>query len=421
MVTSGDRRGGNPIIVHHDGSKTQSKRIPLTKQSFVEGWPQELIRSNPELLPVAEIEPAFSPLVAIGREVQTSAGSIDIMFMNPRGYLTIVETKLWRNPQARREAVAQIIDYAKDVSRWTFEELEDSVRKYNQKYRKSNLGLLDTLRIDEAEEKFIIDAITRNLKLGRFLLLIVGDGIRENVEDLVDFLQRNPQLLFTLALVELQVHELDHGGSRSRLVVPQVVARTREIIRAVVKVEDKAIESIHITGMDTDIDRDKRKTRQRNTLTADDFFKLLAMTPGVGEEDVEFAKQILDDMERYGYTIKLQESSFMVWLPDPCGSDRNLTLFGVKLEGKVYVRWLPGQLRKCGLPRDIGVDFVKDSAHLFNDNINPKDDSVWKRDVPLSELREKYSEFTSILQRTVDRIIRASNKSEGESNSEGKR
>lgn len=32
----------------------------------------------------------------------------------PEGYLTIVETKLWRNPQARREVVAQIVEEACD-------------------------------------------------------------------------------------------------------------------------------------------------------------------------------------------------------------------------------------------------------------------------------------------------------------------
>jgi hypothetical protein len=406
--------------VHNDGSQTRPKRISLNKHSFVEGWPQELIRNNPELLPVAEIDGDFAPLVAIGREVQIPVGMIDIMFMSPGGYLTIVETKLWRNHEARREVVAQIIDYAKDVSHWTFQELEDRVRKYNQEYRKSDLGLLDTLRlaeqIDEEDERFLIDKISRNLRQGRFLLLIAGDGIRESVEEMVEFLQRYPQLLFTLALVELQVHELDTAGNR--LVVPQIVARTREITRAVVKIDDKAIESIHVAGMDTDVNWDERKPRQKYTLPADAFFELL--TESVGKEDADFAKQILDDMERHDYTIKWRKSSFMVWLPDPGGSGENLTLFGIKAEGKAFVGWLPRKLRELNLPESIALDFVKDSARLFRNEVSPKDPGGWKRNISLGELREKYTEFKSLLERTVDRIVQASNRSEEEPSSEGK-
>ena len=417
MVSSGDRRYGNPIIVHHDGSQTHPERISLSKQSFVEGWPQELIRNNPELLPVDEIESAFAPLVAIGREVQTSVGMIDIMFMSPGGYLTIVETKLWRNPQARREVVAQIIDYAKDVSHWTFQELEDSVRKYNQKYRNSNLGLLDTLRlreqIDESEERLVIDAISRNLKLGRFLLLIVGDGIRESVEEMVEFLQRYPQLLFTLALVELQVHELDTAGSR--LVVPQIVARTREITRAVVKVEDKAVEAVRIVGMDTDTRTDRGKPSQRSTLSADDFFDSLRQY--AGKDDVEFAKRILNDMDKHPYLIDWKTASFVVKLPDPAGSGQNLTLFVVTNKGRAYVGWLPEQLQSVNLPPGIGRDFVRESSLLFQDCEVYKSLNCWTRGVSLAELHDKYGEFTSILQRTVDSIARASNQENNEQNS----
>ena len=47
--------------------------------------------------------------------------------MNEEGYLTLVETKLWRNPEARRTVVAQIIDYASHLSTWTYDELRQAV------------------------------------------------------------------------------------------------------------------------------------------------------------------------------------------------------------------------------------------------------------------------------------------------------
>ncbi|MEA2045927.1 MAG: hypothetical protein U9N48_05320 [Euryarchaeota archaeon] len=102
---------------------------------------------------MAEIEPAFAPLLSVGREVATDVGSIDNLYLSAQGYLTIVETKLWRNPEARREVVGQIIDYAKEISRWSFEELENRVRGYNQRYRGSNLGIIDTIRLIEQIEE----------------------------------------------------------------------------------------------------------------------------------------------------------------------------------------------------------------------------------------------------------------------------
>jgi hypothetical protein len=41
----------------------------------------------------------------------------------------VVETKLWRNPEAHRSVVAQIIDYAKDLSKMSFEDFCESATK----------------------------------------------------------------------------------------------------------------------------------------------------------------------------------------------------------------------------------------------------------------------------------------------------
>lgn len=80
---------------------------------------------------------------------------IDNLLLIPQGYPTIVETKLWRNPEARRNVVGQLIDYAKDISRWIFAELEGKVQAYNIRRRQFKLGILDSIRemedIDEED------------------------------------------------------------------------------------------------------------------------------------------------------------------------------------------------------------------------------------------------------------------------------
>ena len=73
-----------------------------------EAWLRDTLFAHPELLPVNAIDPAYGPLTPLCTELRTAAGPLDIAFINPFGRLTLVECKLWRNPQSRREVVAQV-------------------------------------------------------------------------------------------------------------------------------------------------------------------------------------------------------------------------------------------------------------------------------------------------------------------------
>jgi hypothetical protein len=195
---------------------------------------QALVHEHPGCLPIAEIDPMFCGAVPICRELNTLAGAIDNFLVTPSGLPVLVECKLWRNPEGRREVVGQILDYAKELSRWSSSDLQREVRR-----RVGGAGdpLLSRLRaaghdVDEADFN---DALTLNLRRGRFLLLIVGDGIREGVEAIAEYLQAHAGLHFTLGLVELPIYRLPDGG---RLVVPRILARTHVMTRTVVAVPD---------------------------------------------------------------------------------------------------------------------------------------------------------------------------------------
>ena len=88
-----------------------------------EAWLQMLLYSHPELLPVDEFDDFFSPPIPIGREVVTDRGPIDDLFVSPFGGITVVETKLWKNPEKHRTVVAQVIDYAKELATWDYDRL----------------------------------------------------------------------------------------------------------------------------------------------------------------------------------------------------------------------------------------------------------------------------------------------------------
>ena len=405
-MISGERRDKNPIIRRADGTILRPDRIPFAEKQFDEGWLQDLIESTPDVLPVSEIESSFAPLISIGREVSTRAGYIDNLFLSPQGYLTLVETKLWRNPQARREVVGQIIDYAKELTTWSYEDLEAKVKNYNRDFRGNDYGILQTINTVEtvpaAEEAGIIDTISHNLQRGRLLLLIAGDGIRESVEEMFEFLSQTPQLHYNLALVELQVYEMPEAEQESLLVVPHVVMRTREVVRAVVRVEAKEIGQI-----DVSLDQKTVTPRVGTTLTEEDFF--LALKRSIGQEDLDFTQQMFEDMENRGCIVESGVGSLKVKLADPSGSGKKLSLLFVDREGIVYLGYLLGQLRDLGLPEKIAFDLVRNSGEIVGKDLpQPKGGLWWTQLGMLSDLRSHYKAFAAVVQGTIDEIRKAS-------------
>jgi hypothetical protein len=195
---------------------------------------QALIYAHPECLPIAEIDQMFLGPVAICRELVTQAGPIDILVVTPSGLPILVECKLWRNPEARREVVGQILDYAKELSRWSSSDLQ---REVSRRLGQQGNPLLEIVRRNypAVDETAFNDALTANLRRGRFLLLIVGDGIREGVEAIAEYLQMHAGLRFSLGLIELPVYAMPDG---SRLVTPRVLARTLTVAREVVALPD---------------------------------------------------------------------------------------------------------------------------------------------------------------------------------------
>ena len=235
-----DRQFMTPVLVRN-GKETPLRRVSFDERTFDERALQNLLFAHPTLIPVGDIEPLFAGLRPLARELPIGSGFLDLIFMNEEGYLTLVETKLWRNPEARRTVVAQIIDYASHLSTWTYDELRQAVlASRNNDAVTSSDPLVDLASDggDDMDEREFVDRMNRNLRLGRFVLLIVGDGIHEGVERMADFLNQTPQLQFTLGLVEMGLYALDDKAQPSDFFVqPRIIARTREVTRAVVEIK----------------------------------------------------------------------------------------------------------------------------------------------------------------------------------------
>lgn len=409
MINKGNRQQGNPYFLSKEKSM-KLERVPLNEKLFSENWLQKLINENPQILPIDEIESGFAPLISIGREISTSVGYIDNLYISPNGYLTLVETKLWRNPEAKREVVGQILDYAKELTTWTFSKINNAVKQSNELYHNKSKGIIELINeydlIEEREEQIIIDNIERNLKRGRLLLLIVGDGIRESVEEMVDYLQTNAQLQFTLGIVELQVYKNPTNES-DLIVIPNLITRTREITRAIIKIENSNIDNI-IT-VETDFKEEKQKSNSlRTTITEEDFFDQLQQN--TDRESVEIAKHILQVSKEKGFYIEWRTGGFVAKILDPAGSGQKITLYVTDRKGLFYIGWSSNQLEKIGLNKQISFDFAQRTAKIVGLQVDTKKKHNWNKYMIVKEMKNKFDKFIYEVDKFVNEINEQSKK-----------
>jgi len=389
------RRDGTPTVITADGTAHKLVRVPLQAREIDEGWLQKHLHGCPDVLPIDEIDPSFGPLISIGREIGTAVGPIDNLYVSPQGSLTIVEAKLWRNPQARREVIGQILDYAKEIGRWSYDDIDARAKE------KAGKSLWELVRDKtDLDEPRFIDAVSRGMRSGAFLLLIVGDGIREEMESLAEFIQVNNQLRFTLALVELQLYRLEDG----LLIMPSVVARTTEITRAVVHVRTSGPAQVDVS-LDIVDDKGNDTAERRTKIRVDEFFEDLKKSGDV--EAIDCAKRLYEDFSQDSrFQVDWGTGSYQLKLRDPANPSYRFTMLVVQRYGTAYVGWLAEQLQTRGLPTEWAYDYFRDTARLLGIGVKPKD-STWERSGSLSTVGKHYADFKALIERFADQVCNA--------------
>jgi len=227
------RSRATPIHIGSDNLRSPLERIHLGQGVFDEDWLQKLIHDHPAILPISDIEPGFGELIAAAREVPCGHGFIDNLYLTPSGDIVLVETKLWRNSQMRREVVAQALDYVAALGTMSYDAFEAAVSR-GQKAPAKLYNLISN-HPEALDEAAFIDAVARNLRRGRMLAIVLGDGIRTETEALSNLLQSHAGSHFTFALVELATWKNARTGDI--LAVPNTLAKTVMIERGVVRVE----------------------------------------------------------------------------------------------------------------------------------------------------------------------------------------
>lgn len=324
------RQHGSPILINTDGtSSTVLSAIPRAGSAEARGYDeafiQRLVLNHPAILPLNEVDPTCVDPIPVCDELPTRAGSVDVFMITPTGMPVLVECKLWNNPQARREVVGQIIDYAKELQRWSYEDLQRACagRKGSDfelfKFMASRAGSLD--------QKTFSDSVTRNLRDGRCVLLVVGDGIREGVEAIGEYLTGSGALQFSFGLVELPVFEAPDG---QRLVTPRTLAKTTIIGRYVFGIAPDGAPTITDDATLDDTDHDEE---------VDEAKRLIS------DENHAFWTEVLTDLELDDRSQELAKptanETVYFWLPASRGGttirDNWITLYLARSSNKAGI------------------------------------------------------------------------------------
>jgi hypothetical protein len=200
------------------------KTLEDALQTFFEKYPQ--IIPGKQIDPVSDDPPHF---VLLRREMPVGGWSLDHLFVDQKGTLTLVETKLFQNPESRREVIGQTIEYAANATEfWAGGAARQKATEYwsNQIPPKE----LDEVLQEEFGGDLDIEDLWRkveeNLRNGRIRLIIATDELRSEMRRMIEYLNKEMQNTEVLGL------ELRSYGEKSEslVLVPRLIGQTQSAI-----------------------------------------------------------------------------------------------------------------------------------------------------------------------------------------------
>ncbi len=320
-----------PLVVL-DG--TPPKTIALEKVHLGNGrkgekWLQKQLHKHPSCLPIDEIEPAFGDLIPICMELSTPHGAIDNVFLTPTGDIVIGEVKLWRNSEMRRMVVAQALDYAACIFSMNYEEFERAILK-NKSVSATGASSLYELadHPEQLDEAAFVDTISGNLKQGRALVLVIGDGIRSETQQLMSLLEDYGNLQFTFALLELAVFTRNDRPDE-HLICPRVLAKTEMLRRTVFDTDTRPLAS-HGTSISGTRNAKSRPATELQSISSEQFWEAMSTLDSALPQKLQ---SFLASVEELGVTPEFKRSLILRWTT-PDGQAINLGY--IERNGKVW-------------------------------------------------------------------------------------
>lgn len=191
---------------------------------------RQLLVDNPNILPIEELPGLDTSIqVTVGREAPLGSGYVDVLWIDTEGQLTIVEVKLRKNPEVRREVVAQAVSYAAFLEGMAREDFERNiVRPYLEGVHDPTdlVGdlpdIVAHLSETEVDASSFWSGLDASLVSGLIRVLIVVDEAHPQLRRTIRYLNRHSD--FEIYLIEVGFHRSEDGVHE--ILSPQILDAT---------------------------------------------------------------------------------------------------------------------------------------------------------------------------------------------------
>ena len=217
------------LVGNTDHQLSEMIETPYDREDIL----QVLLERYPDLLPGDQIDPdeprrwlSVSREMSVPGETQgPGIWSLDHLFLDQDGIPTFVECKRAADTRARREVVAQMLDYAANgTSYWSVEAVRQSAAETAQRVGHDLDEDIRTLlnANEQADVAAFWQVVEENLRNGRVRLVFVADSVPRELRRLVEFLNEKMTDVEVLAVEVKQFL----GGGDHKAIVPRVLGIT---------------------------------------------------------------------------------------------------------------------------------------------------------------------------------------------------
>lgn len=190
---------------------------------------QELLAKHPDLLAGDQIdrsEPRRWLLVSremavAAEEDGASRWSLDHLFLDQDGVLTLVEVKRSTDTRVRQEVVGQMLDYAAHAVHWKIETLQAKFELTCSANGDHPEDLMSAFLDEGLDVDAFWQQVKTNLQAGLLRLVFVADVIPSELLDIIEFLNKQMDPAQAIAVEVRQF-----VGEDMRTLVPRVLGRT---------------------------------------------------------------------------------------------------------------------------------------------------------------------------------------------------
>jgi hypothetical protein len=243
----------------------------------------------------------------------------------------IVEDKLFRNPEARREVLGQILEYAKALRETDVERLSELLSNEHRAWLDAN-----------------DDLITQAFHNANFLLLVCGDRIQPRLIEYVKHLKKqlDPLIAADVALLSLAIF----SDGAQHILIPYVVALITAEQGIAIKVIVQNIEGDNLSASIALQEEHSLQKRRGEKIEIEALTEAIRKTGGT--KAVEVAQTLFNYAQELGAEVKPGEASASVRLKDP-NSGKYSTLFVVTRNATFYIGFLKRWTLNAGVDPEI--------------------------------------------------------------------